>query len=115
MLNQECDEPFENARESKATIGQIRIVNTAMFCLGLFGFANALLAYGREYDGVYDVKTYTMLTVTMCCTLINGLFYLYKNQLFLELYIYKKEADSKTRVLDVFPLKCVIAELIFII
>ena len=53
-MKEQRDDPFEKARESKATWGQIVIVNMCMFALGLFNLCTAGLAYNLEFYEEFD-------------------------------------------------------------
>jgi hypothetical protein len=71
MLNEENLDPFEKSRECKATVGQIRIINSAMFVLGLFSTLMAVIAYTREFEDNNDPWLYSLLTICMISSIIE--------------------------------------------
>ena len=115
LLDEPVSDPFENARESKATFGQVRLLNTAMAIMGLFGVGTSVLAYNREFSENLDRIMYTLYFMTMITSILGGVFFYYKTKLILQLHIYKKEVDSKAGILDVFSLRELILEFLFII
>ena len=84
-LRKDFSDPFEKARESSATLGQIRVVNTCMFSLGLFSVLLSILCYSFEYQEMYDRRLYTMLSMCMFCSSIEVALYFVKLRLNVEL------------------------------
>ena len=84
-LRKDYSDPFERAKESSATLGQISVVNTCMFSLGLFSVLLSVLCYSFEYDEVYDRRLYTMLSLCMFCSIIEVALYFLKLRLNVEL------------------------------
>jgi hypothetical protein len=105
MLNEEASDPFEKARESKATVGQVRMINSAMFILGLFSSLMGVVAYTREFEDNNDPWLYMLLSICMGCSLIEMMVLCIKLKTLIQLHIYKKEARQNSSVLDLYPLK----------
>jgi hypothetical protein len=87
MLNEENFDPFEKSRECKATVGQIRIINSAMFVLGLFSTLMAVIAYTLEFEDNDDPWLYSLLTICMISSLIEMMILIIKLKTLLQLHI----------------------------
>ena len=115
FLDEPKHDPFENARESKATHGQIRIINTAMSAMGIFGVVMSYVAYDHEFTENFDTIMYTLYFMNMISSILSGVFFYFKTKLTLQLYVYKKQVDPCAGILDIFSLKDLILEFLFII
>jgi uncharacterized cysteine cluster protein YcgN (CxxCxxCC family) len=80
-------DPFEKSRECKATVGQIRIINSAMFVLGLFSTLMAVIAYTLEFEDKDDPWLYSLLTICMISSLIEMMILSIKLKTLLQLHI----------------------------
>jgi hypothetical protein len=54
LMKEDISDPFEKARESKATNGQIITINMCMCALGLFGLCMAWISHSLEYFEDFD-------------------------------------------------------------
>ena len=83
--------------------------------MGLFGVGTSVLAYNREFSENLDRIMYTLYLMTMITSIVNGVFFYYKTKLIVQLHIYKKDVYSDAGILDIFSLKKLILEFLFII
>lgn len=77
-FREDYSDPFEKARESKATQGQIQIINMAMFACGLFGLLLSISAYSYEYYEDYNMRLYVILCMIMFSSIFEVVFHLVK-------------------------------------
>lgn len=116
LIKQDISEPFEKARESKATIGQISIINNSMIILTLFSVLIGSLAYIKEFDEKFDNILYVLLSMNMVVSIISAVFLYIKLKYTLQLYIYRKQAHANSSILQVFKFwQEIVPQFIFIL
>ena len=114
-FKKDYSDPFEKAREASATLGQINIINTCMFILGLFSLLTSGICYSFEYSEDYDYRLYVLLSLCMGCSIVEATFYYVKLRLQVELMIHRKEAHHNSKIQHVYSLKDISLEFVFIL
>ena len=114
-FKKDISDPFEKAKEARATLGQINIINTCMFILGLFSLLTSGICYNFEYFEKYEQRLYVLLTLCMFCSIIEAVFYIAKLRLQVELMVHRKEVHHNSKIQHVFSLKNVFLEFLFIL
>ena len=107
--------PFESAKEATATLGQIEILNTSMFAVGLFNLLISGQAYDIEYDNDYSTKLYVLYTFCAMGSLLEGIFHYFKLKLEVDLLIYRKAVHPGTGILNVWRKRDLLPEFMLLL
>jgi hypothetical protein len=115
LFKEDLSDPLEKALESKATWGQMLIINKCMFALGLFGLAISSVSYQlefyEEYDGDSSVILSTLLWLSMATAITEAIFLIFKLKLNVKLHVYRKEAREGDGIFDIHSMWEVLPEI----
>ena len=103
-------DPFEMAKHSKATVGQIKTVNFSMFALSLFGLLISAEAWKKENNEDFSTQLTTLLIICMFTSLMTIACFIVRLKLQVELEIHRKQAHKSSKVFNIFRKRDIFAQ-----
>jgi hypothetical protein len=110
-FREDYSDPFEMAKHSKATVGQIKLINFSIFALCLFGLLTSARAWDKENEEDFSAQLTTLLIICMFTSLMSIACFVVRLKLQVELQIHRKQAHKNSKVFNIFRKRDIFAQI----